>query len=170
MLHAIQGISRPAKTAGAAKKDLAVGDCGAAAAILLIVLAIQFWPKLIKQEGVQVIANNLPPIVGVLDFRGTLSQRASQEPHRVLAPSIDELQIILPDGSQTGDYILEIIQADRVSNPVAKYSGKVFPQANGVLALKAKVDISMLKKGPYVLRWRPNTGLQPWEQGDFLIE
>jgi hypothetical protein len=53
----------------------------AAAALFLIVLAIQFWPRPVGQDLVQIAANSDKPIISGLDYGSPIVvQRAATEP------------------------------------------------------------------------------------------
>lgn len=145
------------------------------AAIVVCIVVIFFGIRQVtrtRSPNAQIVANNQRGTVGELDFRNPVVERdvgAEDAKDQVLAKSTRELEIILPMGSEAGDYALEIRTAARMNEPIAKYRGEAPSAGAGLMKLRAQVDLSPLAPGHYVAAWQ-QLGAASWDYGRFVLK
>lgn len=147
------------------------------AAILLIAIVLYFRHRpLPPQEETQIASNgNGQPrqfVVGELDYRNLPAERSNDSSRlkpQVLGTSTRELSIVLPSGSEAGNYAIEILRPSHITESVANYEGKAMKGNGGMTTLRAHVDFSTMTPGRYVVAWR-RTSAASWDYGPFVIK
>jgi hypothetical protein len=110
-------------------------------------------------------------VIGILNFQSGATARGldQENAHEQKASSFKgDLLIVLPNGSESGDYVLRVQRASHIDEPVAIYTGRAVTGASGTTILRASVDFSSLPKGLYIAAWQ-RSGSASWDYGPFTI-
>lgn len=172
----LQGENIRARKANVRKRIRWIAALGtAAAAVVAVALFLTLRgihsPALQEHQIASNVSHPHQPIVGVIDFHNDmaargLDQRNAEE--RKAARSKGEIIIVLPNGSEPGQYLVRISSASSVDKPIATYVGKTVADAGGAMRLRTDVDFSSFPPGPYVAAWQ-RRGATSWQIGSFTI-
>ena len=123
-------------------------------------------PKLVAQK------DNPPKLEsGALDFSEELTRRASTEAPNIvqtLHASVRIVVLILPAGSQPGDYDVEIRQGSAEGVVIKVLRGLSTQDSDGRIKLRFDLGVPPLVAGSYTLAWRPH-GTEIWSSGTFTV-
>jgi len=110
----------------------------------------------------------------ILDYRsasGTRDAFSKEKPRQeTLHRATREVVILLPPASPIGEYQVQIRPASDPDRSVAGFGASVITSTPAAAKLLARIDLSALSPGPYVLafrRARPAGAL--WELGTFML-
>jgi len=130
---------------------------GTVAAVLLVAVAIWLFGRgIFHLQGVNPASNGSAALVSQLDLRNRSVTRGNPEAQgqneNLLIPRGQlSLVILLPFGSEDGDYEVEVLR--QVDHPLATGQGKATIK-DGITTLRASVDTTHLEPGNYLLGLR----------------
>jgi hypothetical protein len=108
--------------------------------------------------------------VGELDFSRQASERSVStvaDHPRKLRAAAEVLLLVLPTGSDTGDYELEIRSGSDIAKAIKAVQGRASKDADGRIKLRCDLGRPFLHSGPYIAAWRFK-GTQSWHYGTFI--
>lgn len=144
------------------------------AAVVLLVMLAGFWWKQFRRLSIEIAPNTISrspgSAPGVLNFQGSASRGTGQlgPKDQILSRSTRQLSIILPIGSDPGQYEIQIRPPSGSEKRVATFSGVASVDAEGIIALRTNVDFSSIPSGAYIVAWR-HQGTEFWDVGPFVI-
>jgi hypothetical protein len=124
-----------------------------------------YWPALLRHDTQAATG------VGELDFSAETAERGPT-PNRSIIPKLHSsaktLLLVLPAGSEIGEYEVEIRSGADIAKAVKILRGDAVSQVGGRTELRCDLGVPSLQAGSYVAAWRPR-GNGLWHYETFIV-
>jgi hypothetical protein len=135
----------------AAQRERRVKALAAAAVIVIICVASWFVVRA-RHHTLNTYTGVVLDLRNRLVLRGVPETGAQAQQPLMLLRGIDNVSLYLPTGSRTGTYDVGVFE--QLGAPLVSATGAATTEG-GLIVLKAKLDVSKLKSGHYLLAIRP---------------